>query len=150
MIGLFSAAGLMLSAIVVTSDIPLEHRARVDHASGAIDAHYLGTVQLEARQMGVPSPGGRASTLRCEWRAKLIVHREARHEAGGLLSHSITDPSGLTIARAGWCNSQRSAVTAEVAARSDELQERLLAIAAEDRATLLAQVERQNEQRNAA
>jgi hypothetical protein len=150
MIGLFSAAGLMLSAIVVTSAVPLEHRTQVDHASGSVEARYVGTVQLVPRQLGSPGPGGRPSTLRCEWRANLAVEREARHETGGLLSRSIVDSDGLKLTRPGWCNSSRSAVVAEVAARSDVLQERLLAIAAEDRAALLEQVERQNEQRNAA
>ncbi len=149
MIALFSAAGLMLSAIVVTSDVPLEHRTRVDHTSGSVEAHYTGTVHLVAKQVGSPGPGGRASTLRCEWSAKLAVNREARHEAGGLLSHSMTDREGIALSRPGWCNSHRGAVKAEIASRTDELQQRLVALAAEDRDTLLAQVERQNEQRNA-
>jgi hypothetical protein len=150
MIGFFSVAGLMLSAIVVTSDLPLEHRTRVDHASGSMEAHYVGTVHLVPKQVGSPGPGGRTSTLRCEWSVMLTVNREARHEAGGLLSHTMTDREGLTLSRPGWCNSSREAAKAEVASRTDELQQRLVALVAEDRDTLLAQVERQNEQRNAA
>jgi len=150
MIGLFSTAGLMLGAILVTSGAPLEHHAKVDHASGSVEARYTGTVHLVPRQVGSPAPGGRPSTLRCEWSANLSVDREARHEAGGLLSRSIVDTDSLKLTRSGWCNSQRTSVVAEIAARSDELKERLVAIATEDRSALLAQVERQNEQRTAA
>lgn len=143
MTGLFAAAGLALGAIVVTPQLPLEHRTQVQHASGVVDAEYRGTVTLAAKQVGTPAPGGRASTLQCEWTADLAVEREARHPNGGLLSRTINDAQGLTLSRAGWCNSHRNDVAQHFAERSDELHQQLLSVAEADRDMLVSQVERQ-------
>lgn len=143
MYGLVATAGLLLGAIIVTPQQPLEHQVRIDHASGAIEADYRGTVTLAARQIGSPAPGGRASTLRCEWTADLAVERQARHANGNLLSRSIDAGEAMTLTRAGWCNSHRDAVSGQFAARSAELHDRLVAVAGSDRAVLIDQVERQ-------
>lgn len=141
MMGILFAAGAALGAIVVTPHIPLEHRVRIDHASGPINAAYTGAVTMAARQVGAPGPGGRAATLRCEWTASLAVEREASH-AGGTLSRRI-DAEGLTLTRAGWCNAHRADVARQVAERSDALHRRVLAVAEADRAVLVQQLERQ-------
>jgi len=149
MTGFLSAAGLTLGAIVVTPGLPLEHRTQVAHESGMVEVHYTGTVELAPIQRGAPAPGGRASTLHCEWRARMNVDRQARHAEGGLLARSIDNAEGLTLSRPGWCHSHRAAVEQQLAGRSAELQQRLLAIVEQDRPVLLAQVDRQQGQRTA-
>lgn len=119
-----------------------DHTLQLDHRGGTAAVRYSGNVELAYRQVGSPAPGGRSSTLRCRWSADLTVHREARHSSGATVSRVLTHERALEGHRPGWCEAHRGAVQKEVAARTDELQRRVAALAHDDRENLLAELER--------
>ena len=133
-------AGLLLGATPVSAG--LEHRVELPHASGAVAAHYVGDVVIRHRQTGAVGAPGRPSTLRCVWEANLTVERHARHTSGSAAMRSLRRDAVATGSRVGWCEGSRAAINEEVAARSDEWQRHMLALAEEDRADLLAEIDR--------
>lgn len=132
------AAVPLAGAAVVT--LP-DHNVQLDHRGGTAAVRYSGNVDVEYRQVGNTAPGGRSSTLSCRWSADLTVHREARHSSGATASRVLTQERALEGRRPGWCEAHRGAVQQEVAARADELQQRVAAMARHDRDNLLAELE---------
>ncbi|TKW75010.1 MAG: hypothetical protein DI610_05015 [Staphylococcus hominis] len=133
-------AGLLLGSTPVGAG--LEHRVELPHASGAVAAHYVGDVIVRHRQTGAVGAPGRPSTLRCQWEASLTVERQARHASGSAAMRSLRRDAVAKGSRVGWCDASRGAIEQEVAARSDEWQRHMLALAEEDRAELLAEIDR--------
>lgn len=120
----------------------IEHRMQVDHASGAVDARYSADVRIEHRQIGSVGVGGRPSTLRCLWRAGLVVDRQARHATGSTLARSFAHDNAVEGSRPGWCSAQKAPIAREVAARGDELRAQLVRLAQEDHGVLHAEIDR--------
>ncbi len=89
----------------------------VDHPGGAITADYRGDVTIGMKQVGAAAPGGRPSTLRCMWTARLRVERQAVGAGGMRAARSFTAPGVVEGSRAGWCDGQRPAIEREVAAQ---------------------------------
>lgn len=133
-------AGLLLGA--APDALILEHRVAVPHASGAIDARYRGDVVVRHKQVGTVAAPGRASTLRCQWEAHLAVERQAHHASGTAAIRSLRREGVATGSRVGWCETSRGAIEREVAARADEWRRHMVALAEEDRADLLAEIDR--------
>lgn len=131
------AAGLMLGASVAADT----HRTQIDHRGHRVDITYRSDLAVTRRQVGVAAPGGRAGTLRCVWSARVSVAREARSTAGHVLTRTLSSDRPISGSRAGWCDGQRAAIAAEVAARSDTVRAHLMALADEDRATLAAELD---------
>ncbi|WEK41650.1 MAG: hypothetical protein P0Y64_09380 [Candidatus Sphingomonas colombiensis] len=139
---LLLVAGLLLGG---SGAIEL-HRARVDHRGDAIDAIYHGTVEMEQRQIGTASAPGRATTLRCDWTARMVVRREARHPAGHMLARDIVvEAPPLTGRHAGWCDSASPAIKGEAARWADRLRAHMIDVAARDREILVAQLNETND-----
>lgn len=131
---------LLLMAAAAPAVPPLvlpEHRVRLERA----DVRYRGTVAVAFRQVGVPAPGGRASSLRCRWSADLTVEREALAPSGRASARVIARERALEGSRPGWCDGHARAVEREVAARSDRLRRALLRIAGRDRPRLPAELD---------
>ena len=78
----FGLVGLLLGMAIAAPDGGMVHSARIDHRTGAVHSNYTADVQVTHQQIGTVGVGGRPSTLRCLWRAGLVVER------GSLLSHS--------------------------------------------------------------
>jgi hypothetical protein len=133
---------LLSGALTATSGGLLSHQTTVDHPTGVAQTQYRGNVIVEQRQLGTPAPGGRQSSLRCHWTAGLVVNREARHASGSMLSRTFDRKSVIEGSRPGWCDTHRSAIREEVARRTDELHEHLVALAHEDHGVLRAEIDR--------
>lgn len=131
-------AGLMLGSSVQAPDV---HHSRIDHRGASVDVTHRSDVRVEHRQVGSVGPGGRSSSLRCAWSAKMVVHREARSSSGSMLTRTIGSETPLTGSRPGWCSSQRSAIASDVSARSDRLRDHLLAVAEQDHDSLRAELD---------
>lgn len=132
------AAIAMLSAVPAFAS---EHRVRLDHPVGAVEAVYRADVAIAHRQVGASTPGGRASTLRCMWTAGVTVDREARHDSGRVMTRSIRRDAVAEGSRPGWCDGQRQAIAREVAMRTDRVRQEMLAIAREDHSVLRAELD---------
>ncbi|MES2271995.1 MAG: hypothetical protein V4533_14015 [Pseudomonadota bacterium] len=135
-------AGLSLGLLAAASSAAAEHRVQIDHRSGAVDAHYRGNVDVSHKQIGSAAPGGRASSLRCAWTAKISVNREARHASGAVMTRAFESDTIVKGSRPGWCSTNTAAIAQDVALRTDDIQRHLLAAAEKDHAVLTAEVER--------
>ncbi|WP_233150928.1 hypothetical protein [Sphingomonas mollis] len=132
-------AGLAMAAAPVTA---AEHRTRIDHPVGPVDAHYRASVDVAHKQVGAVAPGGRSSSLRCHWSATVNVDRVARHAAGSVMARSISRDAAIKGSRPGWCEGQRTAISRDVAARMDEVHGHMMAVAREDHPVLHAELDR--------
>lgn len=136
------AAGLLLGALSVgAGGATVEHRTRLDHPAGGVEAHYRGAVAITHRQIGAAAPGGRPSTLRCLWSAGLTIDRQARHDSGHVLSRSVRRDAVVEGHRPGWCEAHRDSIAREVAGRTTELRARLIDVAREDHGVLHAELD---------
>ncbi|WP_229664560.1 hypothetical protein [Sphingomonas metalli] len=126
-----------------------EHRVRIEHHGGAVDAVYRADVAVSHRQVGAATPGGRASTLRCLWSAGLTVERQAQHPGGSIMTRSISRDAVVEGSRAGWCSGQRAQIAREVALRTDRVRQEMMAIAEEDHSVLRAELDQMHANRAA-
>lgn len=130
------AAGLLLGAAP-----PEAHRVAIDHRGQRVDVVYRSDLDVSRRQIGAVGAPGRPSTLRCAWQARVSVQREARSAAGHVLTRTISSDVPLSGTRTGWCAGQRSAIAADVAARSSGVRDHLLAVAEQDHEALRAELD---------
>lgn len=136
---ILSLTGLTLGLMAAISGPDMEHRTRIDHASGAIDAHYSARVAVVQKQIGTVGAAGRPSTLRCQYRAGVEIDRRARHTSGTLLHRSFEGAEAVQGSHAGWCKTDTSAIKQKYAER---LRKNLLAAAADDHHALTDEVGR--------
>jgi hypothetical protein len=147
---LFAAGAALALTVLMPSapalsrspDMSVDHSRRVDHRSGAVDARYRGDVTIRQQQVGAAGPGGRPSTLRCNWAGDMTVVREARAPSGATMTRVVAREDVVTGNHVGWCGSQRQAIAAQIAARRDTLDRHLQAMAQEDHAVLHAELDR--------
>jgi len=137
-------AALLIGATAVAgaAGITHNHQETIEHHRGAIDARYQSRVTIAHRQVGAVTPGGVSSTLRCAWRADVVVDRDARSVAGVAASRSIAQDGVLKGSHPGWCSGARPAIARAVAAREARLRDHLMATVESDRAAVLADIDR--------
>lgn len=135
------AAALPAPQTASAVDTTHAHDVRIDHRHGPIDARYQGRLVVSQRQVGAVAPNGRPSSLRCVWQADVVVDRAAHHPSGSTMLRAIRRDAVMTGSRPGWCTGARTAIDREVAARTDRVRAQLAAIAADDRPTLVSEVE---------
>ncbi|MBW6528299.1 hypothetical protein KZ813_15770 [Sphingomonas sp. RHCKR7] len=123
------------------------HQVQLDHRGQRVDVTYRGDVGVTHRQLGAVGAPGRPSALRCAWQASIAVRREARHPAGHVLARTVSAVKPLTGSRPGWCATQRDAIARDVAARGGALREHLLAVAARDQDSLVAELDAAHDRR---
>lgn len=130
------AAASAIAALAVPIDA---HQVTIQHQGRDVTAAYDATVEIETRQRGI-APPMRASTQQCDWQAVVKVERSV---TGSTLPARLvaTDRSQKgTIA--GDCRALARQIDRAIAGRAPAIQQRLAAIASEDRATLLAEIDR--------
>ena len=130
------------AAFAAPAQSDVEHRTRITHSSGPVEAAYRGRVDITHRQLGAATPGGRPSTLRCLWSANVIVDRAATSASGLTLARSVDGGSAIAGHRAGWCDTHRESIAQEVARRTDQLRTHVEVLAAEDHDVLRAELDR--------
>jgi hypothetical protein len=131
-------------AVALDPALPaIEHRSRVAHPGGAVEATYKTRVSVRHRQIGSNARPGTPSTLACRWRADVHVERSAQH-GSARLSRQIARDGVVEGRRPGWCKSGRAAIAAEIARRADEIHDQVVALAREDEAVLQAELARLN------
>lgn len=135
------SAALVLGLATAAPGAQVDHTTRVDHDSGPVTAQYRGQVDIRHKQVGTVAPGGRASTLRCDWSARLTVARQATATSGRTMHRSFVSEPALTGSRIGWCSTHREAIAKEVATRASDLDRRLQEVAREDHDVLRAELD---------
>lgn len=119
----------------------LEHTATIEHPAGPIAADYSGSTRIEMRQVGSAGPGGRATTLRCNWAVSLTVERTAAIGASLQAKRSMERDNALKGSVPGWCSAAGNGIERTVAAKADDLHAAMMAMVAQDRAVILVEAE---------
>jgi len=135
-------AGLALGTAGATLGMTVDHQTHVDHHSGRVAVTYRGDVAIHHKQVGTATGGGRSSTLRCDWAAKMTVARHAIGAGGTSMARHIADTPTIAGTRPGWCSTNRSAIREEVANRASDMQRHLVTVAEEDHAALRIELDR--------
>jgi len=138
---LIFVAGLLLGSPGIDTPMTDSHRVELDHRGQRVDVTYRSDMDVAHKQVGAVGAPGRASSLRCAWKAKISVQREARSAAGHVLTRTIASDTPIEGSRPGWCSGQRTAIAREVAARSGDVREHLLAVAERDRDALALELD---------
>jgi hypothetical protein len=135
-------AGLALAAAGAALGMTVDHQHRVDHHSGPVAVDYRGDVVITHKQLGAVAPGGRTSSLRCDWAATMTVARHGIAASGTRLVRSIDSDPVVSGSRPGWCMTSHRAIAKEVASRKADMQRHLAGLAQEDEAMLRAELDR--------
>jgi len=138
----FLIAGLVLAATGAALGMTVDHQNEVDHRSGPVAVKYRGDVVITHKQVGAVAPGGRASSLRCDWAASMSVARHAVAASGTRLVRSIDSEPVVSGTRPGWCVASHGAIKKEVAAKAADMQQHLLMLAQEDEQMLRVELDR--------
>ena len=138
----FLTAGLVLAATGAALGMTVDHQNEVDHRSGPVAVKYRGDVVITHKQVGAVAPGGRASSLRCDWAASMSVARHAVAASGTRLVRSIDSEPVVSGTRPGWCVASHGAIKKEVAAKAADMQQHLLMLAQEDEQMLRVELDR--------
>jgi hypothetical protein len=64
--------GLALGAAGAALGMTVDHHTQLDHHSGRVAVRYRGNIAIQHKQVGTAT-GGRSSTPRCDWSAKMTV-----------------------------------------------------------------------------
>lgn len=137
----FLTAGLALAATGTALGLTVDHQNQVDHHTGPVAVKYRGDVAIMHKQVGMVAPGGRASSLRCEWTASMTVARHAIAASGTRLVRSMDSEPLASGTRPGWCVKSHRAITKEVAGKTADMQRHLMVLAQEDEKTLRAELD---------
>jgi len=138
----FLTAGLVLAATGAALGMTVDHQNEVDHRSGPVAVKYRGDVVITHKQVGAVAPGGRASSLRCDWAASISVARHAVAASGTRLVRSIDSKPVVSGTRPGWCGASHGAIKKEVAAKAADMQQHLMMLAEEDEQMLRVELDR--------
>ncbi|MDQ0836519.1 hypothetical protein [Sphingomonas faeni] len=138
----FLTAGLVLAATGAALGMTVDHQNEVDHRSGPVAVKYRGDVVITHKQVGAVAPGGRASSLRCDWAASMSVARHAVAASGTRLVRSIDSEPVVSGTRPGWCVASHGAIKKEVVAKAADMQQHLLMLAQEDEQMLRVELDR--------
>lgn len=132
---------LAAAALMGASGAADTHHVQIDHRGHRVDVVYRSAIDVQHRQTGAVSAPGRPSALSCRWTATIAIQREAVSPRGHVAARTIGSDSALSGSRPGWCAGQRDSIAAEVAARGAAIRDHLLAVAAEDRDRVVADLD---------
>ena len=138
----FLTAGLMLAATGAALGMTVDHQKEVDHHTGPVAVKYRGDVVITHKQIGAAAPGGRASSLRCDWAASMSIARHAIAASGTRLVRSMDSEPVLSGTRPGWCVGNHRSIAKEVAAKAADMQQHLTMLAREDERVLHVELDR--------
>lgn len=134
-------AGLLTGVFLASPALALEHDVVIEHAAGTIAAGYDGSVHIETRQVGAVGPGGRPSSLSCEWTASLSVERMAKVGTTLQTRRSMTRENVARGRKPGWCDTHAKAIEALVDTRRETFRTAMLELVEQDRSVLLAEAD---------
>lgn len=128
---------LSLFILAAASSVVATHDVRVEHHGGASDISYAARTDVTTRTIGSSAPT-RADARRCRWTANVVVERTPRDMPN--LTRVISRDQTLSGNLPGTCNGKDKMIDREIAARHDEVQSHLAAVAQKDSSLLLAEI----------
>lgn len=132
---------LATAAAALSAATPI-HSADISHASNAYQANYRTESSLRVQQVE-PRFATRAATPVCRWQAELVVNRAVATQGRPLaaVAKPIHRFAPLSGSHAGSCDAARSQIEAEIARYSRARSTEAAAVAQQDRAVLLQELD---------
>jgi len=139
-IAALSVAGLFSPAIAADEQ-GFRHQVEVPHGERQVTAVYQPRTMVSYRQLGNMTPN-RQSTARCIWKAEISVERQllAPVGQGSHVVRTLVPTKLIEGSTNGRCAQGKDQVDSAIARRSDEVRAHVLAVAAEDRTALMAEL----------
>jgi len=139
-IAALSVAGLALPASASEFQ-NIRHQVNVPHGEREVTAVYQPRTMVSYRQVGNMTPN-RPSTARCMWKAEISVerHLQAPTGQGSHVVRTLVPAKLIEGSTNGRCAQGKEQVSNTLARRADEVRDHVLAVAAEDRNALMAEL----------
>lgn len=140
-IAALSVAGLFSPAIAANYQ-DIRHQVEVPHGERQVTAVYQPKTLVSYRQVGNMTPN-RPSTARCMWKAEISVERHLQAPAGqgSHVVRTLVPTKLIEGSTNGRCAQGKEQVNSALARRTDEVRNHVLAVAAEDRNALMAELD---------
>ncbi|WP_439484658.1 hypothetical protein [Blastomonas fulva] len=135
-----SVAGLATPTVAADYQ-DIRHQVEVPHGERQVTAVYQPKTMVSYRQVGNMTPN-RPSTARCMWKAEISVERHLQAPAGqgSHVVRSLVPTKLIEGSTNGRCAQGKEQVSSALARRTDEVRSHVLAVAAEDRNALMAEL----------
>lgn len=123
---------IALAAAAATHSIPIEHHGT------AMQATYTARADVKTRTVGARTPN-RMDMQRCNWTATVVIDRRLDH--GPALARTIASDTRFSGSEAGACTAGAKLEQRVLARHQDRIHTQMMAVAAQDRAPLLAELD---------
>ncbi|AOG01593.1 MAG: hypothetical protein ACT6R2_17885 [Blastomonas fulva] len=139
-IAALSVAGLATPTVAADYQ-DIRHQVEVPHGERQVTAVYQPKTMVSYRQVGNMTPN-RPSTARCMWKAEISVERHLQAPAGqgSHVVRTLVPTKLIEGSTNGRCAQGKEQVSSALARRTDEVRSHVLAVAAEDRNALMAEL----------
>ncbi|WP_430386590.1 hypothetical protein [Blastomonas fulva] len=139
-IAALSVAGLATPSVAADYQ-DIRHQVEVPHGERQVTAVYQPKTMVSYRQVGNMTPN-RPSTARCMWKAEISVERHLQAPAGqgSHVVRTLVPTKLIEGSTNGRCAQGKEQVNSALARRTDEVRSHVLAVAAEDRNALMAEL----------
>lgn len=119
----------------------IRHQVEVPHGERQVTAVYQPKTLVSYRQIGNMSPN-RPSSARCLWKAEIAVERHLQAPAGegSHVVRTLVPTKLIEGSTNGRCAQGKDQANTAIARRADEVRAHVLAVAAEDRTALMAEL----------
>jgi hypothetical protein len=132
-----------LSVPALASDFQdIRHQVSVPHGERQVTAVYQPKTLVSYRQIGNMAPN-RPNSARCLWKAEIAVERHLKAPAGegSHVVRTLVPSKVIEGSTNGRCAQGRDQANRAIARRGDEVRAHVLAVAAEDRNALMAELD---------
>lgn len=139
-IAALSVAGLATPTVAADYQ-DIRHQVEVPHGERQVTAVYQPKTMVSYRQVGNMTPN-RPSTARCMWKAEISVERHLQAPAGqgSHVVRTLVPTKLIEGSTNGRCAQGKEQVNSALARRTEEVRSHVLAVAAEDRNALMAEL----------
>jgi hypothetical protein len=139
-IAALSVAGLATPTVAADYQ-DIRHQVEVPHGERQVTAVYQPKTMVSYRQVGNMTPN-RPSTARCMWKAEISVERHLQAPAGqgSHVVRTLVPTKLIEGSTNGRCAQGKEQISSALARRTDEVRSHVLAVAAEDRNALMAEL----------
>lgn len=129
---------MIIGLMTLTAAAVATHTVQIDHHGTPVQAVYSARADVTSRTIGAHTPN-RMDSRRCLWQATIHVDRKLENSAA--LARTVSSDKVLKGSQAGNCQSNGKAIERELARHDDSIRDHMLAIAEQDRAPLLAEID---------
>jgi hypothetical protein len=130
---------LTLIALAAAAAAPaITHSVQIDHRGSPVQATYTARTEISAKTVGAKAPN-RMDMQRCQWAATIIVDRTLSH--GPALTRTVSSDRQFSGSEHGACTPGRQSGERNMAQHEGKIREHLMAVAEQDRAPLLAELD---------